>query len=345
MIGPSDATHRRKLEDRLDPLREAYFESDRDRECMALLDRALQRADEIDRRRAKGTLKIVEGCAEIILGPSGTGKTTMINRATRLHPRFAGYAPGAYPATNKCPWSIPVTIRAPSTTAHFGIDLLRAMGYPILPKRPDARIILPLVRDHLRAHGVKVIMVDEVHALTRSKNATELAKIQDFFRSLLNDYDHPVQLIFIGTEAALPGLNDEDGQLLRRANILRLSAFTDADTTRAAKIIRKLAHEAGIEIHEPRPDLLASRLIHAERGRIGLMVETTVFAIEEAMKSGDGLSGEHYARVFARRKGVPTSLNPYLVDDFRNIEIKDLFEIVSDAPPRGRPRNRGGKRS
>jgi hypothetical protein len=329
-----------ELERRLDAVREAYFESERDRQCCALLDRVLDRIAEIERRRAAGTLKVVEGRAEIIIGESGAGKTTLINRALRIHAGFTGFLPGHYPESNKCPWALSVTIRAPSTTAHFGVELLNTAWYPMVPRRPDARVILPLARAHLKSLGVKVIVIDEVHALTRTKNAVEIAKIQDLFRSLLNDAAHPVQLIFVGTEAALVGLNDDDGQLLRRSNIMRLEAMKVDDQGKAVRIIRKLAAAATIEMTDPRPDRLAARLIHACRGRLGLMAEMTVFAIEEALRTGSGLGSEAFAIVFARQKGVSANLNPFVADDFRNIEIRDLFGEVATQPARSRAAKR-----
>ena len=120
----------------------------------------------------------------------------MINEALKRHPAFDGYSPGPYPAVNQCPFLITMSVRAPCTLGSFGVEILNAAGYPIIPRKPDARVILPLAREHLRRRGVKIIVLDEVHALTRSKNQIELAKLQDLFRSLLNDLVQPSPITF-----------------------------------------------------------------------------------------------------------------------------------------------------
>ena len=324
------------IQERLDLVRDAYIESARDDECRALLDRILCRADEIERRSAAGTTKILDGRAEIIIGESGSGKSTMINHALIRHPEFSGYAPGPYPTFNKSERIINISVRAPCTVGNFGIEILTAAGYPILARKPDARVILPLARDYLRRRNIQFIIIDEVHALTRSKNNNELAKIQDFFRSLLNDPVHPMQLVFVGTEAALHGLNDSDGQLLRRCNILRLPPFSTGEAVKALKIIKKLAKAAAISIGDDRPDVMAARLIHACRGRLGLMAEMTVQAIEYAMSENTSLTTEIYARIYARQKAVAASRNPFVASDFRHIVVADLNSSADIGPNRSK---------
>lgn len=79
-------------------------------------------------------------------------------------------------------------------------------------------------------------------------------------------------------------------------------------------------------------DNLASRLIHASRGRFGRIVETTIDAIQRALHDGDStLNVEHFATAWGVQEGCAWSDNVFVAEDWATIQLDpdaDAFEIT-----------------
>ncbi len=312
----------RSIGDRMLAVERTYVATPRDKLITEAVDRVIRLAINSERQRYQPGAQNLGARGIIVTGESGSGKTTAVDRALESHPAFPGYG------TRKgCALIVKVSVRGPLTLANFVLDLLRAAGYPVKSfRRSDsAKSLLPLLREHIRRTGIRFILVDDVHVLLQAKNIHELENLRNLFLSLLNDIEHPVIVMFAGTLGTFAGLDDPDGQLARRCEVIKFQRLEDADQKMIRRTLETLAERGGVSLATEDCNLIVPRLMAACRYRLGRVCEFGVFAIEEAMRTGNALTLETFATVFTRGTAAPASRNPFVADDWRSQHIPNFF--------------------
>jgi hypothetical protein len=287
----------------------------------------------------------VEGRAVAVLGQSGAGKSTALGRILASHPLLPDYGKPTCPV-------IGLTAPAPCTLKTLGRAILACLGYPIIADRKEHEIWEELHK-RLTKMGTLIIFIDEMQNATTNAKKDEAGRIRDTLKSLLNSKTHPVCLMLAG----LPELKyflEADTQLRRRTRFVELKSLNESDIAPVKGTIAVLAKAADLTANFEGD--LAARLIAAALGEFGTAIEMTLEAIEHALSSGQLiLTRENYAAMFAERTGNSAPANPFVADNWRQIDcsyvlMDDTNEREEMTPPNtrgnkpGSPRNNGARR-
>lgn len=299
--------------DRMDGVRSKYLRTERDDQ----VDKALSFL--VD--RGVSSLAMNEGRALVVLGESGAGKTTMLDRALRRHPAFEGYGVRG----SGCPL-VSVDVPSPCTLKQLGRETLRVLGYPLSADRSE-HVTWELVREKLEMLDVHFLHFDEAHNVVRAANVVEAERVRNTLKNLLNARSRPVSLILSGTPDLARFLG-EMAENRRRTRFLPLRSLSGGDVPQIAGMVADLAEVAGLAVEGPKDQSLAPRLIHAALGQLGAAIEMTHEAIYLALREdATALRIEHYAEVFVDRTGNSAAMNPFVAQAWADI---DCGHVVAD---------------
>lgn len=193
----------------------------------------------------------------------------------------------------------------------------------------------------------------------QSRNALEIAKVQDTLKGLMQNRQWPVWLILSG----LPGIAtmlSGDEQVWRRT---RHVTFDDLSLERDGPLVRRLvafygAEKAALKVENVAEDEFVARLLHATIYRFGIVIELVQDAVQRALLLGsESLGVEHFAAAFAARTGclpdrnvfTAGALDWHLIDPREALQRKDPAEadVPEDEPKkktkRKAPRDRRNK--
>ncbi|MEE9452998.1 MAG: TniB family NTP-binding protein [Paracoccaceae bacterium] len=257
-----------------------------------------------------------------LIGASGTGKTTAINKLLSLHD-----APNDDAACQVISLSVP----SPATLKYVGQTILHTLGYEITTKR-EAWHIWDLVRHHLKARKILFLHLDEAQDLSAKGTEKETQTVVNMLKSLMQDKDWPVGIILSGTHRLADILNF-DPQLGRRVFPVYFEpVLPERDAERFAGLVAAYAGKAKLKLYEDTEGVaFAKRLIHASAQEFGLMIELTIAAIEEALTLGSPeLKRGHFALAFQRRTSCLVALNPFLVADYQRIDARQILGRLGD---------------
>jgi Cdc6-like AAA superfamily ATPase len=282
-----------------------------------------------------------EGRSLVVLGESGAGKTTAINRVLRRHPAFPGYGVKG----SGC-LLVTVTVRGPCSLKQLGRQLLAALGYPLVADR-SKDIVWEMVRARIEKLGVLVIHFDEIQNVTTTATVDEAIKIRNTLKSLMNDTDHPVCLIMTGLPEFRPFIG-KDFQNVRRSCFIGFEPLSGNDFETLRRTVKGLANVADLSVDPGEADDIVPRLVHASMAQMGIAIEMTHDAIDNALRrDAKTLTIDDFADMFARRTGNTSVANPFIVNDWQGINcgkmlLKDTepetVDETAPAPKRGRRR-------
>jgi len=279
------------------------------------------------RRKAKRLAAIKRGQASkvrgiALIGASGTGKTTAINRLLSLHDA---------PNVDADCQVISVSVPSPATEKYVGQTILHALGYELTTKR-EAWYIWDLVRHHLKARKILFLHLDEAQDLSAKGTKTETTAVVNTLKSLMNDPAWPVMVILSGTHK-LENTLDFDPQLGRRlCKITFGPILPDRDAEEVAGLVAVYAETAKLAPHDNIVGVaFAKRLIHASAHEFGLIIELIIDAIEEALTLGrTALTRDHFALAFHHRTYCLEALNPFLVAEYERIDARQILGRLED---------------
>ncbi len=267
----------------------------------------------------------------VLIGRSGSGKTTAIQHLIRSNHELIR----TDPSQDICEF-ISLQVPSPATMKFVGTAVLQAAGYP-LTRDKSASSIWDMVRQQLMFRKTLFLHLDEAQDLTRFQTGNERRSVVNTLKSLMENSSWPVGLILSGMPEFKTIIN-QDPQLSRRlypVKIDRLNEFRNVGGV--IDLVRRYAVRAGIGMEEELAgENFAQRLIHAADYEFGLMAELVVQSITLAL-SKEGLSTilrqSHFADVFHMRSAAVDGLNPFIAEDFRRIDPRQVLDDASDTDP------------
>lgn len=267
----------------------------------------------------------------VLIGRSGSGKTT----AMREFRRSSSDLIRSDPMQEICEF-IGLQVPSPATMKFLGTATLQACGYPTTRDKA-ASAIWDMVKQRLMFRKTLFLHFDEAQDLTRFQTENERRAVVNTLKSLMENSQWPVSLILTGTPE-LKAIINQDPQLARRLypiEIDRLNACCDAAAV--LDLLRHYVRRAGCSLED---DLagegFAQRLMHAADYEFGLMAELIVQALSAALFT-EGVQTTlrlgHFGDVFHMRSNAVDGLNPFLAEDFRRIDPR---QVLGDMPERVR---------
>ncbi len=282
-------------------LRSMFISNDRFESLSDQFGRLLQR-----RRAEIENDMTVEARGIAVIGSSGSGKTTAIDRMISRHPAI--FRP---PEDLRYAEIISFQVPSPATLKYVGQTALNALGYPLRRDKPAA-IIWDMVRHHLKQRQTLFLHVDEAQDLALSQSDRERAAVVNTLKSLMQNKEWPVGLILSG----MPSLGDllnYDPQLSRRIFPVKFAPISMAlDGDEITGILFAYLEKAALEADDDiKSESFADRLIHAGKGEFGLTIEVIIGAIEEALFAGcESVGLKEFAAFFRRRIGCVDGMIP-----------------------------------
>lgn len=331
-----------RMSDVIDTLRARYVTSERDdlinKQIKRLIRNAVARKDP---RKSHSAGNRRAGVGFAVIGESGAGKTTSLERAFAKHPAFPGYGI----VGSGCPL---ITVQAPSpcTLGQLAMSILDAFGYStqsVLQENQAWRRARFQIKDE--DNHVIVLHIGDAQHVMHTLADHEKKKFADTLKNLMIELK--VQLILDGVDDLVPFLQ-MDRQLRRRlkyVNFKNVSAEKDAEFIEST--IRDYAKKAGLKLTISDDDMLTGRLAHAACQQMGLVIEILVDAIEVSLtESSDTLSIDHFADAYAERTLDATGLNPFVVREWETIDCSIIQKKTElpDVAPQTAPTTRGRRK-
>lgn len=309
----AEAAFAASVDARMDLLRGLYVESGRDEVLAAQFHRLLVEKDsDVPIRRWAGLL---------VKAPSGAGKTRMLSRFLKAHPRIHGFGEEETNFVN-------IDVPSPVTNKSLGLEVLRTM-YPqqrgIAPLGSNARSsstsglsdIWREARTMAAELDVWGLWIDEAHDL-RNGGPVMLDILQASFKRWMAQEHRPI-LIFSGTvDVEQIFLTREFRRRFLVVESPTLSADTDILDLR--RMIAKYLREAGLGADRSLQTFMP-RLVHAGTRQLGWTLDVVIEAIRVAlMESADNLAIEHFAESYGDIVQCPRHENPFIADDWASID-------------------------
>ena len=262
----------------------------------------------------------------VVIGNSGSGKSTAISRLFKKHEDLQVLHPGQVKAE-----VVSLSVPSPATLKHVGMSCLNAIGYPLRRDRTSA-IIWELLQHHLQQRETLFLHFDEAQDLHINRNEREMQSVVNTLKSLMQSPIWPTGIVLSGMPA-LKDLLHLDPQLSRRFIPIHLApiCFTTYGKI-LPQIVGQYLDAAKLPIADGtyNPEF-TKRLIHAGAGELGLVIELIIAAIEEALLADHmPLGVDDFAAAFRRRSGCVDDLNPFISDDYRAVNARQLLATVED---------------
>ena len=243
------------------------------------------------------TVSIVE-----VMGPTGVGKTTLINKLYRdslnLFSQEMEKNPGLVPV-------IKVEAAAPENGMFQWLDFFQrtlrelrepmieckavppafAVGMENLQNKSTLNAMRWAVEQAIRFRGTRVIIIDEAQHLTKTPNARRLADQMDVIKSLATQTN--VQFVLVGTYELRLLLN-QNGQLARRIRSVHFGRYDYANERERQEFLNILCMfesrlpMAGNILLTSQPEYIYKNSL----GCVGILKEWLRAAVERAAQAG-----------------------------------------------------------
>ncbi|MFE7802535.1 TniB family NTP-binding protein [Nocardia sp. NPDC057440] len=214
----------------------------------------------------------------LLIGPTNNGKSIIIEKFRRTHP------PVSHPDREEI---AVLTVQMPSDPAvvRFYTAVLAALGAPLRARAPRLAELEQLVLRLLRATGVRMLVIDELHNVLGGRESGARREFLNLLRFLGNELRIP--LVGVGTRDAYLAIRS-DPQLENRFAPFTLPRWEpDAET---CALLASFA--ASFPLRRPSPiatEDMAAYLLTRSEGTIGelttLLTDTAIAAIESGEES------------------------------------------------------------
>jgi len=259
----------------------------------------------------------------VVAGPTGTGKSVSIReRFSRIERTLL--SPDGEPLK-----VLSVKLPSPFSAKELARRVLKLMDVEMSAKLSEVELWEAAIA-HFEANRVAILHFDEFQRFSTDKTVGRggRAAAADRLAATLNEmlmHDRwPVALVVSGTEEMLPFWRTKNvDQVFRRTKFVIFDHMTDGYYPALAAAVQRYARRAGIDLAIDAIEL-PGRLCMAGENTLGIALEITQEAVISAVRNADTvLSMEHFAKVFARRTGASRDLNPFVVDRWLNIGIRE----------------------
>jgi type II secretory pathway predicted ATPase ExeA len=211
----------------------------------------------------------------LLIGPTNNGKSMIIEKFRRTHPTISH---------EDCE-EIPVlAVQMPSdpSVGRFYTALLAALGAPMRPVRYRLADLEQLVLQLLRAAGVRMLVIDELHNVLGGRGDRR-REFLNLLRFLGNELRIP--LVGVGTRDAYLAIRSDDQLENRFAPVTLPRWNSDADT---CSLLASFA--ASFPLRQPSPITtaeMAGYLLTRSEGTIGELTSLLTDAAVAAIESGE----------------------------------------------------------
>lgn len=250
---------------------------------------------------------IAEPACQLIVGPTGAGKSTLMQRFLKQHP-----ADREHPEAVRIP-VLSATIPAPATMKNLATRLLHALGDPAFDKGTlDVKTLR--LYGLLKACGVRLLILDEFQHFIDRESDKVLAAVSDWLKTLIIETKLPVVLIGLPKSCDVLKANE---QLRRRfSGPVSLEPFgwsTIEERRELSTFLRRvdkalpLAGESGLAAW-------ADRFHAATAGVTAVIMKIVRGAAHCAVDEGAArITLTHLAQVYSERVlGFAGGTNPFL---------------------------------
>jgi len=283
-------------------------------ECPQTLEECLKEILETDRDgnltavpQRNGLIQEVRGL--LTYGETRDGKSALLARNLIRQPSIGlSYGTGQGRA---------LYIKTPPDASLKGVamHILKTTGYPDVNERLRTHQVWDAVVHRLQMRKFSILWLDEAHHMF--EHSGEVKAVLRRLKNLMQG-DQAILLILSG----IPSLDEivrKDSETSERLIRLRLGALKGANEQ--AELLRFLKNCAKL-IHLTLPDdpYLMDRLNFANRGSLGLIVETTYAAMGRAMRRGDRVvTLDDFAKCADRKRGYSDHDSPFEPGDWPSI--------------------------
>ncbi len=283
---------------------------------------------------------INEGYAVMVTGPSGAGKTTLVNRRLDEAPELAPFDDGY---GNEVQYCLRVNTPAGASVKTLGGAILEASGYP-LKKLGDQGDLWLTVRNRLPLMMHKIIFFDEFQHVLKGPKAKGTAFLTDTIKTLMQNPEWPVWLIFAGVPQIQEFVErDEWLQMERRVRPISIDDLIDpyagiamdkrdeidpktldwGDVENTRNIVEAMAESCDLQVAFPLTDEIVRRLMHAGIWRFGMTNQIIKMSIEHSLWD-EGSPGElrlqHFVDGYRRISNCTAKSNVMSVDNWELIQ-------------------------
>jgi hypothetical protein len=212
----------------------------------------------------------------LIVGDSGNGKSTLLERFERKHPVNLGRETGEDPCLPVCLFEMPPT----PTEGRFWSAMLSAQHIPFKDRdTPDQKQRMAL--KVIAANRTRMVMIDEFHNVSQG-SAKTIRQMLAVIRNMSNTLSIPI--VAAGTREAIVTLN-QDAQLTTRFEIITLPRWALNQ-----EFLQLLASfESLLPFPEPSgftSQMLATKIFSLSNGTIGGCSDLIRRAASSALRAG-----------------------------------------------------------
>lgn len=333
----------RKRNGRIEAVKGMYVESDRDETLTRHLKRlALNAALRVDPSMPFAADNRAPGKALVIVGPSGAGKTRLVQRTFRSSPYFPNYGVAEVPSP-----MISIQAPAPCTLLQIALRILEKLGYEIERDLRENKAWLR-VRQQLRLHGILFVHIDDIQHVLHALSEDEIQKVRDTLKDIML-LDWPVQLILSGIPDLMPFVR-KDRQLRRRCRFMYLTKLSAAEHAEfLGDAVNEYAATAGLKVDVDDDAMLVPRLLHAGQYEMGISLEILGEAVEAALdRDGKTLKLVDFQNAYADRNLMPDDQNIFFANAWHTIDpalvrAADVEEEKAEAQIAAHKKNRRSK--
>lgn len=250
-----------------------------------------------------------------VLGKSGAGKSESVAHALSelgYHETQPGDGPRPF---------VVVRLSAKSTLRAVCSDTLAAFGWEA-NARDSAPTIWRKVEGYMRQLNTFILVLDEIQHV-RSAGREDREALTSFLKSLVLPRPTAIIPVVVGMPTFSEVLQSDDQLRRRFAQVVIRKLDPSVDLSKAIKTLDQYARNAEMELASSvKTREFAARLLHTSCYAFGEMCVYCRSAIKVAMVKNDStLSIEHFQELYRLNTDCLADLNPFLVDDFRNIQI------------------------
>ncbi|WP_237478683.1 AAA family ATPase [Lichenibacterium dinghuense] len=292
-----------------------------------------------------GTLSGKDGRAIILAAPSGAGKTSLVEHASRRVPGLS--------LDGRRPGMLFVQVPSPCSLADLGAEIATAAGHPVR-KGLKAPVAWDAAWRVIRVKKIRFLWIDEVHSITEVANAKSARQIRNTLKMALINARHKVGLVLSG-DPSIVGFLRGDAHVRRRSDVFAFAPLDGGMLEVLAKTVARLAEKVGMGTPRNLRNQVVPRLAHAALGQFGTAIEMTRFTIVGALRIKDGrdrspssLTLEHFATHWARSTGAANTENPFLTARWADLDVAAILGGDGGSAPNaagGAKASRGAKPS